>query len=919
VLALQEHRRTDKVDNEPGNGWHLKANPANPQGVGGVGFLLSSSANAALLDINFISDRIGHASFALSDRRLHFVCVYAPTAPATKANPAATHTFYDYLNQLLNTIPHRDFFFVAGDFNAPLLPDCRLVKNRCGRVNDNSAFLSTFIKSRNLMAANGCLRQHFRDLPTFFGTKGRVTRLDWIFCPLHHKAKIRKVANFRPACIPSDHSLITCDVNLRWQSFKRPPPFPLWAELRNPQVRSEFVHRVLSSIASKGTSAETFASAVADAAAQTLPKRKSGQPKAIWETDAHIAQARRRVQSAVDRTGQNSAETDSLRKELEHVYVNRTTKRVKEVVSEIQSATDNCRHRAAWQAINSLTGRKPRPNTVVGADSIADRKEKLVRHYSQVLNAAHPTSPLLPIPDFNGASSKIFDTGPISNAEVRRAAGSMRPDAAAGIDGIPSRVLRLPELLSTVTAILNQSSVLGGGPDAQAPDSWRISKIISIPKKGPSTNLDNQRGIALECTLVKLLNAVLKNRLLPGLNPVLLCIQSGFRPGRSTVEQVATVRSVVETCRTRNKAVSIVFVDFKKAFDSIARGAIPWLLEHYGVPPKLTEAVMDLYRETKAFVQTRDGETETFTTTSGVLQGDTLAPLLFIITIDYVLRRTLRENEGFAVAVRRSRRHPAVTLAALAFADDVALTCRDPAAAQDCLLRLCDEGARVGLHVNAKKTEALHIGYYDAPPLYLQGGEVIAECQDFRYLGSLIGYPDDILADRRAQAWRAAQLLRPIFESAAADKLKLSIFRAAVESILSYGLETVPMTATRTEQLDATFRELQRYALGIHYPDIISNDALTARCGSPPFSVLLRQRRLRLLGHVLRGHGRGESNPLAMVLLHPPSEGFRRGHAATKTLIETFHEDLAVLDMTPADTVRCPSQLYRERLCAGFR
>uniref|UniRef100_A0A1I8H0C0 Reverse transcriptase domain-containing protein n=1 Tax=Macrostomum lignano TaxID=282301 RepID=A0A1I8H0C0_9PLAT len=71
-------------------------------------------------------------------------------------------------------------------------------------------------------------------------------------------------------------------------------------------------------------------------------------------------------------------------------------------------------------------------------------------------------------------------------------------------------------------------------------------KTVSISEKGASTSLDNQRGIALECTTPKLLNAILRNRLLPGLNPLLLSLQSGFRPGRSTTEQVATIRCVID-------------------------------------------------------------------------------------------------------------------------------------------------------------------------------------------------------------------------------------------------------------------------------------------------------------------------------------------------------------------------------------
>ena len=73
----------------------------------------------------------------------------------------------------------------------------------------------------------------------------------------------------------------------------------------------------------------------------------------------------------------------------------------------------------------------------------------------------------------------------------------------------------------------------------------------------------------------------------PGLDSRLLDLQSGFRAGRSTVEQVATLRCVIDDCRTRQKDVSIVFVDFRKAFDSVCRPAIAWLLNIYSVPPSV--------------------------------------------------------------------------------------------------------------------------------------------------------------------------------------------------------------------------------------------------------------------------------------------------------------------------------------------
>jgi hypothetical protein len=353
VLAIQEHRRVTNASAEPGNGWHLIANPASPQGVGGIGFLLSPPAKAALLDLKFVNDRIGHASFALKDRRLHFLCVHAPTAPNTRENPDATSTFYNSLTHLLSSLPARDFVFIGGDFNAPLLPDSRLVKNRCGHPNANSGHLASFIASKDLMAINGYIRQPLHRLPTFFGTRRRLTRLDWILCPLKTRHRIRKVANIRPSCVQSDHSLITCDVELRWQSFKKQPPFPLWADLRNAKTREAFASSVLSSIQNEGVTVEAFTSAITVAADTVLPKRTRNCPKALWESDQQIELARRRLQSSIARLGHDSHETARLRKELADVHAERTSCFIDEAVSEIQAATENSRHRAAWRAINN--------------------------------------------------------------------------------------------------------------------------------------------------------------------------------------------------------------------------------------------------------------------------------------------------------------------------------------------------------------------------------------------------------------------------------------------------------------------------------------------------------------------------------------------------------------------------------------
>ena len=100
-------------------------------------------------------------------------------------------------------------------------------------------------------------------------------------------------------------------------------------------------------------------------------------------------------------------------------------------------------------------------------------------------------------------------------------------------------------------------------------------------------------------------------------------------------------------------------------------------------------------------------ETEYFDIVAGILQGDTLAPYLFIICLDYVLRTSIdkiKEN-GFELTKKRSRRYPATTITDADYADDIAILANTPDQAETLLHSFERAAASIGLHVNAHKTE----------------------------------------------------------------------------------------------------------------------------------------------------------------------------------------------------------------------
>ena len=154
-----------------------------------------------------------------------------------------------------------------------------------------------------------------------------------------------------------------------------------------------------------------------------------------------------------------------------------------------------------------------------------------------------------------------------------------------------------------------------------------LSNIIPLPKSGEP---DNYRGISLTCVMAKLFNKLVLNRIKDPIDPHLRSSQNGFRKGKSTVGQILALRRLIKEMKRNNLTAALYFVDFRKAFDSIHRGIMIKILRAYGVPPNLLKA-QTLYRDTNARVVTSDGESEELRIHAGVLQGDTLAPFLFII------------------------------------------------------------------------------------------------------------------------------------------------------------------------------------------------------------------------------------------------------------------------------------------------
>ena len=309
----------------------------------------------------------------------------------------------------------------------------------------------------------------------------------------------------------------------------------------------------------------------------------------------------------------------------------------------------------------------------------------------------------------------------------------------------------------------------------EKPKQWSEIDLIPVPKAGDLSDTSNYRGILLAAIAAKLINKMILNRIQPEIDPKLRSNQNGFRPGRSITAHLLALRRLIEGVKSHNKKAIILYVDFKKAFDSIHRPTMMKILKAYCIPPKLLCAIERMYENTRAKVISPDGETEQFEIKAGVLQGDTLAPYLFAIVLDHVMRRTFadRENElGFTLYRQRSRRKPAVTVSDLDFADDLAIINEEMEHAQEVLNKLETEAERVGLYCNAKKTVFQAYNQEQTIKIQAKNGEWLKEVDNFKYLG---GWTQSSSADntaRKALAWSACHKVRKVWNSNLQKEIK---------------------------------------------------------------------------------------------------------------------------------------------------
>ena len=207
-----------------------------------------------------------------------------------------------------------------------------------------------------------------------------------------------------------------------------------------------------------------------------------------------------------------------------------------------------------------------------------------------------------------------------------------------------------------------------------------------------------------------------------------------------------------------------------------------------------------------------------------------------------------------------------------------------------------------GLTISLKKTNVMAQGT-DVQPEISIDDYVLENVDQFTYLGSTIcsNLSLDSEIDKRIgkAATTLARLTARVWENPKlTTRTKMAVYNACIISTLLYGSESWTTYARQEKRLNSFHLRCLRRILGITWQDKITNTEVLAKAGLPSMFTLLRQRRLRWLGHVRRMEdGRIPKD----ILYGQLATGKRRTGRPQLRYSDACKRDMKALDINPSD------------------
>ncbi|KAF0714277.1 ribosome biogenesis protein TSR3 isoform X1, partial [Aphis craccivora] len=316
--------------------------------------------------------------------------------------------------------------------------------------------------------------------------------------------------------------------------------------------------------------------------------------------------------------------------------------------------------------------RNENDNLLTDRDDIV---EEWAQYFDPLLNCREPSNPFL----FKDKEPNREDYPEPTIEEVAKQIKTLKNHKAHGEDGITGEILKTgaENLVKYIHRLINLI-----WQKEEIPKEWKTALVYPIHKKGDKQTCNNYRGIALLNVTYKILSYCILDRIKPWAEEIIGGYQAGFRQNRSTIDQIFILRQHM-----------IQYIDY--------RASLIKILEDFGMPSKLISLVECSISHTDIKVKVGQTLSKTVQVTTGLRQGDAISPVLFNIVLEKVVREADLDKEGVKLGENN--------IGILAYADDIVLMAESKDKLKEQSKKLINAAKRVGLEINAEKTEYMAV------------------------------------------------------------------------------------------------------------------------------------------------------------------------------------------------------------------
>ena len=902
ILGLAETRWTGLGETTTEEGHKMWFSGDEHKHQHGVAFLVRKEIVNCVLSCTPISSRVISIRISAKPHNLTIIQVYAPTSDHTDEE---IEEFYELLDTAIAKTPKKDILFVQGDWNAKVGPDAytnwagTTGRFGTGETNDRGLQLLEFAKRHRLTLANTLHPQKLSRTTTWHSPNGKVhNQIDFILAPQRFKSSINKAKTrtFPGADIGSDHDLVMTSVRLKLKT-KRCPRSPRirfdLEKLNDPNVATIFKAQVGGKFAALNLvdgDVDTLASNIKEVLTSTADEVLGKRKKKIkpWVTDAVLELCDERRKLRKDKYANDAARA---KYQEAHRAVRSEMRTAKEAWIEKQCATiDNEMSRGnsktAYNVLKMLTTTsKPRAMVIDDKDGklLTDQDEVLKRwtEYCDELYNFHIR------PDAEMLNDSQYPTDDeespaILKREVEVAVRSLKAGKSPGVDNVPAELVKAAgeEAVEALTVLCQKI-----WNEKKWPEEWTKSLVMPLPKKGNLKKCENYRTISLISHPSKVMLRIILNRLKNKAEELLAEEQAGFRPGRSTVEQIFNCRILMERHLQHQKDLYHNFIDFKKAFDRVWHNGLWHVLRGFNIQKDLIDSIKALYDHASSAVLLNQQVGEAFRTTVGVRQGCLLSPTLFNLFLEKIMQETLHDHTTTISIGGRP-------ICNLRFADDIDLMAGNNAEIQDLTNKLSERASAYGMEISTSKSKVMKNSTDSSPVIVTMAGEQLEEVRSFKYLGATLSKDGTCTEEIRARltsALAAMTRLSRVWKSPINFKTKFRLYQSIVVPTLLYGCEAWVLLADAERRIQAFETKCFRRLLRISYKDRKTNEyvrkEIEHRVGpQEPLLAKVKRRKLSWFAHTTR------HNTLCKTILQGTVEGGRRRGRQRKSWSDNIKE-----------------------------